>query len=463
MKYLLICFCVFIIQSAYPQWSLDMKRDYCWLGGYEWNVNSPRSMIQFGSGVIHSVPINTPISFAFTDASICDQDGSLLFYTNGMHVVDKTHHEMPNGDSLGLSYYYNSWNNPYSSGYRLTQGALILPKPGSPDEYFIIHDKLDLDYNYPGGAIVNELLLSTVNMSLHGGLGDVVLKNFSLIKDTLEWGGITAVRHGNGRDWWIIQAETNNNGYYILLLSPNGIINYGSQAIGNTWTHPGIANAVFSPDGTKYVRCGDPSGILPHHLELFDFDRCSGTLSNPVDLSFPDTAYTCSAAISPNSRYLYFSNALHVFQYDLQSVNIISSKTIVATWDGTYDSIFGLSPVTLDFMQLAPDSKIYISASASDYYSTIEFPDSAGVACGVLQHSIHLASLNYLSIPNFPNYRLFNLPGSVCDSLIYLHTGNPILEISAEMTVYPNPAIDQVTITYNLGSNSKTDLQILNL
>ncbi|HRF38555.1 MAG TPA: hypothetical protein PK198_07190, partial [Saprospiraceae bacterium] len=67
--------------------------------------------------------------------------------------------------------------------------------------------------------------------------------------------------------------------------------------------------------------------------------------------------------------------------------------------------------------QLAPDGKIYINSNNGvRYLHVINQPDSLGLACDVCQHCVELPSINALSLPNFPNYRLHHLEGSPCDT-----------------------------------------------
>ncbi|MBK7699704.1 MAG: hypothetical protein IPJ39_13695 [Saprospiraceae bacterium] len=49
--------------------------------------------------------------------------------------------------------------------------------------------------------------------------------------------------------------------------------------------------------------------------------------------------------------------------------------------------------------------------------SKIEYPDEAGEACTVLQHSVFMPTGIARGIPNFPHYRLGPLDGSPCDTL----------------------------------------------
>tara|TARA_R110000868_G_scaffold131418_2_gene341459 strand:+ start:12265 stop:12708 length:444 start_codon:yes stop_codon:yes gene_type:complete len=57
-------------------------------------------------------------------STISNAAGQLLFYTDGIKVWNKNHQLMPNGIDL--------MGDPSS-----TQSAIIVPKPGNPDVYYI--------------------------------------------------------------------------------------------------------------------------------------------------------------------------------------------------------------------------------------------------------------------------------------------------------------------------------------
>ncbi|MBK6894735.1 MAG: hypothetical protein IPH00_16795 [Flavobacteriales bacterium] len=61
--------------------------------------------------------------------------------------------------------------------------------------------------------------MTTIDMSLDSGLGGAVSKNEVLIADTLNEGRITAVRHANGRDWWVFCFKANTNIHHRLLVT----------------------------------------------------------------------------------------------------------------------------------------------------------------------------------------------------------------------------------------------------
>jgi PKD repeat protein len=68
--------------------------------------------------------------------------------------------------------------------------------------------------------------------------------------------------------------------------------------------------------------------------------------------------------------------------------------------------------------QLAPDQRIYISATNGiQYLHVIDNPDKAGADCGFREKGLKLPTYNQSSMPNFPNYRLGPLDGSPCDTL----------------------------------------------
>ena len=115
-------------------------------------------------------------------------------------------------------------------------------------------------------------------MTLDNGKGDVVKKNIVFYDDKKTLGSyLTAIRHANGKDWWILQPLRDTNLYATFLLDQNGLQLVKEQQIGKVfdWNASASGTATFSPDGTKYAYYNESDGLL-----LFDFDRNSGMLSN---------------------------------------------------------------------------------------------------------------------------------------------------------------------------------------
>jgi DNA-binding beta-propeller fold protein YncE len=389
------------------------KRDHVWLFGY----SSDAMEEGFGGSVIDfndSLPLvyeeYRDMNFNVTNASICSEHGNLLFYTNGIEIHNYLHEQMENGG--GLNPGQNADDNQ-ENGYILSQGVLILPIPNHASQYYLIHSTQDYPDGINLGFHVTSLNFSIIDMALNNGQGKVIEKNIPLIQDTLNVGEITSVRHANGRDWWLLVSEYDSNRFYRFLLSREGIINYGIQEVEEP-IHVGLAQSVFSPDGTKYARLSLVTLEEDQYIDIFDFDRCSGSLGNQLQITYVDTAYAGGVAISPNSRYLYVSSFQYVYQYDLWAENIEESKQTIAIYDGFQGPLW----TTLFLAQLAPDNKIYINASNSvNFLHVIHNPNAPGLACDIRQHDLELPTLNAFSLPNNPYYGLGPLDGSTCDTL----------------------------------------------
>jgi hypothetical protein len=246
-------------------------------------------------------------------------------------------------------------------------------------------------------------------MNGDSGLGAVVFKNKKVLQDTIA-GNMTACRHANGRDWWILEGVTNSNCLHTLLVQPDTIINYGLQCIGSSYMVGDAGQAVFSPDGTKFVWVGQLGGV-----NLFDFDRCDGVLSNPKHFYVADSIAQYGASFSPDSRFLYIAQTLYIFQFDTWADSIEASVDTVGTVSNPPDSGF---LGTYFCMQLAPNGKIYIDATNGiKYLHVINNPNEKGDSCNMVNYGFPTPFYDQTSLPNYPNYRLGPLVGSGCDTI----------------------------------------------
>lgn len=392
---------------------LGQFHDNNWLFGFS-PLNNPMdsvygtSIIDFDSQTEPHVYYerNSEVDFDGLNVSMSDANGNYIFSTGGLYIEDAAFNIMQNGDSLNL---YDTSD----TGYRLPQGAIALPYPEHPDKYVLFHaTKTNIEEPDWGPKII-KLYYSLIDMNENDGLGAVIQKNQLIINDTLSYGFMTACKHANGRDWWVLINKYPSNNFYKLLLDENGVHINDVQPVGDVVSR-GLGQAVFSPDGTKYVQYMGVSTSIGNYLYLYDFDRCTGELSNFETIHTFGVDYSQGAVISPNSRFLYLPADYFILQYDLWVENIESSRDTVAEYDGFGDP-FG----TRFFLgQLAPDGKIYISSNTSSNYLTIiHQPDEAGDDCMVEQHGLRLPTRNFTSIPNNPNYRLGPLDESICDTL----------------------------------------------
>ncbi|QCR24782.1 PD40 domain-containing protein [Pontibacter sp. SGAir0037] len=311
-------------------------------------------------------------------ASISDKDGNLLFYTNGITVWNRNHRVMPNGNGLmGMK----------SS----TQSALILPKPGNDSIYYIFTTDIQ--------AQSNGMRYSIINMKKDGGNGDLVYKNSFMIAPATE--KLTAVKHSNNRDWWVIGHRWNSNAYMAYLVSAEGVSvqpvvsNVGTVHGGNN--RKAIGYLTPSPDGTRLASAlwDDES-----NFEVLSFNKSTGVISGPILLKGFEEAY--GVVFSPDGTKLYgTANGIgggkaQVIQFDLKagSAAAISKSAVVV---GT-----SASP-RIGAIQLAPDGKIYIARKDSNYLGVISKPNAAGTACTYTDNGFHLAGKKSdMGLPNFP-------------------------------------------------------------
>ncbi|MCW5924146.1 MAG: T9SS type A sorting domain-containing protein [Saprospiraceae bacterium] len=315
-----------------------------------------------------------------------------------------------------------------------------MPVPRDTSKYYLFHKRAD------NSTLSKDLLLTQIDMSLGSGLGAVTSKNEIILQDTFS-DFLTAVRHGNGRDWWVMLHKNRSNRSLCYLLDPAGLHAPIVQHLGPIWNYQDWAGqSVFSPDGSRYARANPNNG-----LSVFDFDRCAGTLSNHLFISLAaDSASACGVAFSPNSRFLYLSTGTKLFQFDMQAADIAASKQLI----GVYDGFLAPFPTTFYQQRLAPDGKIYMnSTNGVNHLHVINNPDLPGLECNFVQHEIELPTYSQTAIVNFPYFRLYDLPGSPCDTLGI--DGGPVssgeLSAGAEVTwrVSPNPAVDEINISFS--------------
>lgn len=347
---------------------------------YHWHFGEGHMDFSNGSPVIDT---NSALVTFESLLSYSDSDGNLLFYSNlgkigSIGISDglmwnRNHQVMPHGnlgDTCGCE--------------STAQGAIVIPDFTNPDLYMIfMTDCEETIVANPAEHI--GIRLTTVDMSLDGGLGDVVDKGLPVYGNESHpiSEAITATRHANGIDYWLITHSLNYAGtdtFYVFLVSAAGISAPSIQKIGTSVNHS--YQLEFSPDGSK----------LMNNEELFDFDNATGIISNPINLGYLVYATT----FSPNSNLLYVTDGTHLYQHDLTSSDILASKdTIYAAPDQ--------STVSIVKMQLGPNCKIYITHPDEHFFGVINAANSPGADCNYVNHAVSYSSLNANSV-NFPNY-----------------------------------------------------------
>lgn len=365
-KQLLIILCAFFISLA----SSQNEANIWYFGenaGLDFNSGTPVALLDGALNTFEGC------------STISDENGSLLFYTDGTTVWNKNHIPMPNGTGL-------------SGDSSSTQSAIIVPKPSDANIYYIF------TVDNEGGP--NGLQYSEVDMSSDSGLGDVTFnKNILLSTPVVE--KISAVKSSTNNEFWVVAHRWNSNEFIsfnvsnlgvdiIPVVSPVGSFVGGSN-LGNSQ-----GQLKVSPDGTKLVVV---RGNNLSNVELFDFNSSNGEVSNPMTiLDYPSTSSINTlygVEFSSNSNVLYVSVTIgRIFQFNLNAgslEDIINSQFEIIT-----------TGASLGALQLASDEKIYIAAFNSEYLGIIEQPNELGAASSYQSNGAFLGGrLSKLGLPPF--------------------------------------------------------------
>jgi PKD domain len=366
----------------------------------------------------------TRLAFEFfaTHSSICDSNGQLLLYSNGIYLANGDHEIIEGGDSILL--YDHIVDSMGSSGLnrRIPQGALILPNPSNNGIYYLFHEEYQSIADPYFGNLhwhIKKVYLTTIDMLANEGKGKVIEKNKVLVqRDSLmDKGRILANRHANGRDWWVIIPHYSGNHFSKFLVTPEGVLHQPDIVVEQNY-YPSSApeQAAFSPDGIKYVTSGyklNPLGNKRFFYQ-YDFDRCTGNLTNQV-ITQLDNEYLWGLYFSPNSKYLYWThnNQSDVTQFDLSHPNWLEEGVQIYDFDYMEETWLKVPA----FGWHVPSGQIIISCgNGINSYHRIDAPNKYGHGSN-FQKYLDLVSYNGFTLPNIPNYRLGPLDGSACDTL----------------------------------------------
>jgi len=332
-------------------------------------------------------------------ASIADNNGDLLFYSEGNHVWNRNNQVMPDGNNL-------------LGCYSSTNAAFIIPVPLS-DRLFYLFTTDCMEH-----GLANGLRYSMIDMCLDSGRGDIISgqKNIFLLDTVSE--KLTGVNHPNGKDIWLIAHKHYSDAFYAYLISELGIIDTVITHIGSiygpsTWQSNGQMKA--SPNGKKIAAVIGNGGVSIG--EIFDFNDTTGAVSNLISLT--SLNYPYSLEFSPDNSKLYTWGIDGINQYDL---SIATQAAINASKTNLSNAV--CLPCG---MQLGPDGKIYFASGAA-----ILNPNLQGTACGYA--SVYLSVFASTLFPSFiSSFQYRNQQYDCTNTFVGEETGN------AKVKVYPNP------------------------
>ncbi len=311
-------------------------------------------------------------------ASISDDNGNLLFFTNGNQVFNRNGTLMPNGTGL-------------LGAASSTQSAIIVEAPSTPGVYFIFTVGLS-----------GPLAYSRVEMSLNGGLGDVVpgVKNVVLLRYSAEKVAAT-IKTGTNNAYVMTFSRENASNTALGSGAINALFTWevsGIPAAGVSFVNPapipqsGNLNRPFypatlasvtsvngmlrlSPDGTKIGIGNNNFGTANAQtgLFLYDFNPGTGQVSGAGQRL--DTGAVYGVEFSQTSQYLYCETGSRfgtttraVYQFDLcDPNNVLSTKR----------TLVSAAPNGRGTLQLGRDGIIYAARRNTNFLGAIINADTA--------------------------------------------------------------------------------------
>ena len=348
-------------------------------------------------------------NFAYSNVSICDSDGDLVLYSNGNNIFNKYHEIIENGKNL--------YENEGCEGIFTPQGLLILPVDDLESRFILISTKANF-FESVGDVGCKEHFYHIVDLTLNGGKGKVTTRNELFFDEITTTGSLMACKHANGNDWWVLRFIHSSNKYNKFLVQSDTIINMGNDTLEHQ-PISGIGQMHFSPDGSKLGMINLNGQQIGRSIDVFDFDRCTGLLSNQKHIFEKRLIRSAGVSFSPDSKLFYVAFDDELWQFDMEADNFENSKQVVGIYDGFIEIYEGFElPTNFWLMQAGLDGKLYITTSYSGhYFHVIHDPNKRGIDCNFEQRGIEWPVMKGLTIPNFPNYRLGPIDGSSCDTL----------------------------------------------
>lgn len=327
------------------------------------------------SGVVANHPVIDNLPAGKGTAAISDANGQLLLYTDGMKVWNRNHANINFGPNL-------------SGDLGSTQSSLIVPKPGSPQMFYIFTTDLVVP---PAFGTTKGLNYSRVDVSINNNYGAVTDdRNIQLLTQTAEM--ITGVKHANGRDYWVVAHGLDDNSFQAFLVDTSGVrvdavvTSYQGSSLSSVYNDREYLGAMkISPKGDKIAFASFGKKIV----ELFSFNNATGQVSNGITLYPPVNTDQGPYYVefSPDGSKLYYTVANlstgrqnYLYQFDISA--------------GGNEQPLNPAPMESDVsaLQSGRDGKIYVSRYQQNWLGVIENPNRPGFACNYNQQGLSLGS-----------------------------------------------------------------------
>ena len=388
--------------------------------------------------------LNTDYSrAAFSD----NTTGELIFASNGWRLVNRS------GEVLSYKLWRSDLEAPNTSNdtanLLYTQNPLFLPDPGDSTKAYLFYGQSRRADLFGTGTRWCDVLFTYAYLDIPSQ--SLISQGNVVITDTTGIGGLAAVRHGNGRDWWIVKPGRFQDEYYMGLLDPTGV-RFEKKTIAEVeHLEQGRPCSYFSKEGDVFVNATGFS----FKIYRFNFDRCDGTFSNKQIFSLQDSVWNgdwMAPALSGDGSKFYFrrssfpfgtpgTNGLFQFDFETQNFYFVTSISSSPYLSPYFNRLFLSSRIIGD------------DNSSTRTLSTIYAPNELGASCNLAIHTDTVLNIaNFIAPISIVNFRLGKLEGSSCDTVVthvdFAH--------KQTINVYPNPTQGLLQVSLPEGTSAYT-------
>ena len=363
---------------------INCTLDSTLLGRSNWFWGTYASM-DFSSGTAvanNDANANATVNGFESSVVQSDENGNLLFYSDGINLWDKNHLQINTAPVF-------PWANA------TVPGMVIIPYPKHPGKYYIVSCPPGYVNTQGPQFVMVDIFANTVTPAQR-------FNHPSIPTSVSEC--LTAVPHCNGIDYWVVIKGFPGDGkFYSILVTQEGLqanaapvvsanfyTSYSAQIKGN---HRGnkIAMAIFS--SASYV------------FAEYDFNQATGVVSNQVLVQAqPGHQIGLGIVYSMNDSVIY----------TIQSFGSSISK--LYKWDAmnlSTPSVLMQDPVESLYLEVGPDHNVYLAQTGwntpymdmiinADSYTNSAFVLNAVNFSGIVPSPPYFVATHvYCGVPNF--------------------------------------------------------------
>ncbi|HAO08228.1 MAG TPA: hypothetical protein DCQ50_14860 [Chryseobacterium sp.] len=300
----------------------------------------------------------------WASGTVSDNNGNLLFYTDGSQIRNREHQVMENG--LGINNGINPWQ------------VSIVKHPGKPSQSYVFVS------NFPYDAVSYSLVDMSLGAVSNGvPLGKVVdgQKNVTLYNDmgnSYASYGVTVVPHADGKSVWVCFPMDVKMYSYLVdntgLHSVPSVSNMNITAPVNYYNSKVTSSPTINSSFSNYISLSVwVASVI--ESKVMSYNNSVGKVTNDYLLTI-SSLYPTVTEFNKDASILYVGNNA---TGSILAIDMLNSTTSVV-----YNQIYNNSNLECYAIQRNKYNDIYISYDNRGYLSKIYNPDVYGGSSVIL-------------------------------------------------------------------------------